>query len=369
MRIIICGNTFWSLKNFREELIKKLSKKSTIYLISDGSKKNYFKFKKKISTININFNNKIDYLIIFKEIKNLMLIYYQYHKIKPDVVLSFNIKPVIYNTIISFFFPKTKVINTITGSGRVFQKKHFLYKLVSKIYIFIIRKSNYIFFQNKFDKNLFSKNNLQIEGKSKIVNGSGVNLLKYNNTNSDKLNCNFLFASRLMHIKGILYYLKAAEIIKKKFGKQVKFYVAGDLKDKDGDYLSSKELNYFKKSKIIEYLGFQSDIRKILKKANCIVLPTKLNEGIPRVLIEAAASSKFLISTDRPGCNTIIRDNYNGYLIKNINEKNLAKKMLKYLSLTNSQKRKFYNNSKNISLMFDEKNIANIYFNQINKIK
>ena len=171
-----------------------------------------------------------------------------------------------------------------------------------------------------------------------------------------------------MYIKGILEYLKAAEIIKKIYGNNVNFYVAGKMKKQDKDYISSKELLYFKKKKIIHDLGFQPDIRKVLQKANCVVLPSKLNEGVPRILIEAAASSKFLISSDRPGCSRIIKNGYNGFLIKNINEKKLAKQMIKYLNLDKKIKTVFFKNSKKISIKFSENNIVETYLNQIKKI-
>ena len=98
------------------------------------------------------------------------------------------------------------------------------------------------------------------------------------------------------------------------------------------------------------------------------MLPSKLNEGVPRILIEAAASSKFLISSHRPGCSTIIKNGYNGFLIKNINEKKLAKQMIKYLNLDKKIKTVFFKNSKKISIKFSEKNIVETYLNQIKKI-
>ena len=172
-----------------------------------------------------------------------------------------------------------------------------------------------------------------------------------------------------MHIKGVTEYLNAAEIVKKKYKKKVNFFLAGEIKDNDNDYLSSNKLLYYIRKKTIRYLGFQSDIRKIFKKANCVVLPSKLNEGVPRILIEAAASSKFLISSARPGCNNIVNNKYNGFLIKNINKENLAKKMINYLNLPNKLKKIYYKNSKKISSRFYEKDIVNIYLDQINRFK
>lgn len=367
MKIIICGNSFWSLHNFRKELIKKLSKNNKLYLMSDGNKIFFDKYERS-KLLSVKFENKDNNFIFFKELRNLFSILNHYNKIKPDLVLNFNIKPVIYNTIISFLFPKTKIVNTITGSGRVFQKKKIFYKLISKFYILLIKKSDLIFFQNQFDRDLFVGSNTKLKKKSILVNGSGVNLIRYNNKNFDKKNQNFLFASRLMHIKGITEYLKAAETIKKVYGRKVNFYVAGEIKNNDSDYISSKELNYFIKKKIIIYLGFQSDIRKIFLKANCIVLPSKLNEGIPRILIEAAASSKFMISSNRPGCSTIIKNQYNGYLIKNINKKKLANNMLRYLTLNNNKKNFFFKNSKLMSQKFDEADIVTTYLKQLNKL-
>lgn len=369
MKIIICGNSYWSLENFRTELIKELLKKNDLYLMSTGLKKKLIKQFNEHNLLDVNFDNKFGYFTFLNEIKNLILIFFYYSKIKPDLVLSFNIKPVIYNTIISFFFPQVKIINTITGSGRVFQKKQVFYKLISKLYVFLIRRSDKIFFQNKFDAKLFMGSNSTLKKKSIIVNGSGVNLKKYSNNNLDKLNCNFLFASRLMYIKGVMEYLNAAEIVKKKYKKKVNFFLAGEIKNNDNDYLSSNKLLYYVRKKTIRYLGFQSDIRKIFKKANCVVLPSKLNEGVPRILIEAAASSKFLISSARPGCNSIVNSKYNGFLIKNINKESLAKNMINYLNLPNKLKKIYYKNSKKISLRFYEKDIVNIYLNQINKLK
>ena len=129
--------------------------------MSDGNK-NFFDKYERSKLLSVKFENRDNNFVFLKELRNLFSIFNHYNKIKPDIVLNFNIKPVIYNTIISFLFPNTKIVNTITGSGRVFQKKIF-YKLISKLYIYLIKKSDSVFFQNQFDRNLFVGSNTKLK--------------------------------------------------------------------------------------------------------------------------------------------------------------------------------------------------------------
>ena len=87
---------------------------------------------------------------------------------------------------------------------------------------------------------------------------------------------------------------------------------------------------------VIEYLGTTRDVRKYIHDADCIVLPS-YREGTPRTLLEAASSGKPIITTDVPGCNHVVVDQYNGLLCRMKDSADLAAKMIELAGSPNEK--------------------------------
>jgi glycosyltransferase involved in cell wall biosynthesis len=112
---------------------------------------------------------------------------------------------------------------------------------------------------------------------------------------------------------------------------------------------------------IIEYLGTTRDVRKYIQHADCIVLPS-YREGTPRTLLEAASSGKPIITTNVPGCNHVVIDEYNGFLCRMKDPADLAEKM-KLLAACDDQKldRLGRNGRLKMEAEYDENLVINKY--------
>lgn len=255
------------------------------------------------------------------------------HKI--DIVFPYTIKPVLYSSIAA---KKTNIaaFSLITGLGYTFSATSFKSKMLQKVtenlYKASIRKNKVVIFQNADDHQLFIKRGI-ISSKQKydIVDGSGVNLSKYNfrvNENtSDKII--FVFVARLIREKGTHLFIEAAKKLKKEFPK-AEFHVIGNAQDSPSA-IKLDTLNEYHNKGIIVYHGRQNNVPEFLSKSDVFVLPTYYREGIPRSILEALSVGLPIITTDTPGCKETVINNENGLLIKPNDESELFSAMKHFL--------------------------------------
>lgn len=210
--VLILANSDIGLYNFRKELIQKLLQTHQVYIsLPDGN--NISSLKKMgcnfIDTpVNRRGINPLDDLKLFLKYGRML------KKIKPDVVLSYTIKPNVYGGI-GCRLRKIPFIPNITGLGSAIENESFIKKITLFLYRISLKRAECVFFQNNENKDFFVKNKI-VSKNYKVIPGSGVNLnqfriLEY--PSYDK-KVNFLFIARIMKEKGIDEYLKAAEYIK-----------------------------------------------------------------------------------------------------------------------------------------------------------
>ena len=146
-KILIAGNSFWTFKNFRLNLIKEITKKNKTFILSTGSKKDLSIYKlKNCKLIDVKYNPLNTSLL--EEIKVFFRFYKYCKKIKPNIIFVFHMKPIIYLGIISKLL-NIKIINTIAGSGRIFNKNTIFNSILKYVFKNVINKSYINFFQNK----------------------------------------------------------------------------------------------------------------------------------------------------------------------------------------------------------------------------
>ncbi len=369
MKILIISNSLWNLYNFRRNLIIKLNnnKDNNIYIVCEKSldiQDNININKNNINFINFNSNslNFFYNLTLFIKIFSLIL------KIKPDIVLSFTIKPNIFSSLICKFLKIKNIVN-ITGLGTVFLQNKIKFKIFKYIYKFALSKSSLIYFQNNFDYLFFNKNNIiSYKNKYKIIPGSGIDLDKFDfHKYEQKKTINFFFISRLILEKGIFELFDSIKIIKKKYN-HVFFTIVGNIDSKNKSSIDPQILSNMQKLNLIKYYKFTKDVRSKIKKSDCLILPS-YREGTSRILLENAAMGKPAITTNVPGCNNVILDNYNGLLCKPKDSNSLTQAIEKFINLDFKNKELFgINSRKYIENNFDEKYVINSYINDINKI-
>jgi len=371
-KIVIISNTLSSLFIFRSELINKLSELNyKIYLLSN---KDVFddELNKKILKKN-NINYKFYYLNrtstnIFKETFSFINIFFLLYKIKPSLVLSFTIKPVIYCGLINYIF-KFKHLSTITGLGRVFYpiwRTNNLRKTVILLYKVSQNNTKKIFFQNEDDKEYFINQNIIPLEKTIIVNGSGVDIDKFPFDNFGYKKNNILMIARLLNQKGVIQFLETAEYFKKN-NSTFNFILIGK-QEQGKDSISFSKIEKYIKNNVITYIPKSYDIANHLKNSKFFVLPSIYREGMPRTMIEALSVGRPVLVTNIPGPKDVIINKKHGMLINETNSKEIIKSLEYLINLSEKDYSNMSFNCRKLAKdMFDVKIIIKEYINQILK--
>jgi glycosyltransferase involved in cell wall biosynthesis len=305
--------------------------------------------------------NPVKDLLLLKEFIDL----YRDQNIK--FALHYNAKPLVYASLAAAAL-KIPYIATITGlAGPFTGDRAIIRQIVTGLYRLAFAKCYKLGFQNKEDLKFFLDKKMISEAKTFLVQGSGVNMddfraERYGEPPVDKTV--FLMFARLSWAKGVQYYFEAAKIIKTKYPNVV-FKLAGPF---DGDSLSisKQQIDEWHNSGFIEYIGVSDFIQREISEAHVIVYPSYYREGVPRSLIESAAMSRPIITTDNVGCREVVNDGVNGYLVPVKDSNALAAAFERYLNLTDEEKLKMGASSRQLALdRFDEKAILSTYIGYI----
>ncbi|WP_375577881.1 glycosyltransferase family 4 protein [Marivirga tractuosa] len=318
---IVFGSYLPSVINFRKPLLTALQAKG--YKVIALAPGNDEATEKTLAELDVEFiqvplgrtgfNPLQDY-------KTLQFLKKLFKELQPEVVITYTIKPNIYGSWAAKSIKNTKVLAWITGLGYVgMEANTFKRKLVRSVIFRLYKKAfsklPFIAFQNPDDQQFFKQHNLlQSQTKQTITAGSGVDLKHYPKAEPQLNPIKFLLIARLIGAKGVNEYLQAVKIIKKDHS-EVIFQLIGMIDEGNPDSLEEKELKELHERGNIEYLGFQSDVRKYLSECSVFVLPSYYREGTPRTILESLAMGKPIITTDNPGCRETIDGDKNGYLI------------------------------------------------------
>lgn len=361
-KVIVLTNSINGLYNFRRELIEHLIGQGFNVIISspNGTKMDYFR-EIGCKMIETNINRRGTNPIC--DLKLLIDYYRIITDNRPDVVLTYTIKPNVYGGIICRLLGIPHIAN-ITGLGTALEDKGLLQRLTLSLYKLALKEAKCVFFQNKENMDYMKSNNIGAEN-GKLIPGSGVNLSHFRLLEYQKLEeINLLYISRIMKEKGIDQYLEAAKSIREKYPQCV-FHVIGSCEEQH--YLD--KLNEYHNKGIIQYHGYQDDVRSFHKISHCTIHPTYYPEGMSNVLLESAACGRPIITTDRSGCREIVDHGINGYLIKRRNSQDLISKIQEFIKLNFDEKREMGLASRQkVEREFDRRIIINAYLEEINSI-
>ena len=254
-------------------------------------------------------------------------------RIRPDYVLGYTIKPVIYGSLAAWLAGAPNRFSLVTGLGYAFTgdasgKRGLLRKLIQRLYRFGLSRCHKVFFQNPDDEALFRQLDLLPANiPSCVVNGSGVDVADYSVTALPE-KTSFLLIARLLGDKGVREYAKAAKKVRQEHP-QVSFKLAGWIDD-NPDAIGQHELDEWINSGTLEFLGKLADVRPAIADSNVYVLPS-YREGTPRTVLEAMAMGRPVITTDAPGCRETVADADNGFLVPVQAVDELASAMIRFI--------------------------------------
>ena len=358
----------------RIDLAKKLSQSYKIHLICNlkNTSSDYLKSiaENEFVTHQISPRNKS--FFIYGYIKYLVNLKRLLNKINPDYILFVTIELSFLGAIIHHFINIKKSLFLITGLGPFFNKKRMKYrlmKIVQKLVFSSLKfKKNYLFiFQNSDDLKLFTSQNFVEQSNTLMIRGNGINLEYYSFLERKfEKQLTFLFASRLVKSKGIIEFINASKIILKKYP-STKFIIAGKHDDADPESIDFKKFKNSILDTSISYLGClsQESLKEYFYKSSIFIMPS-YGEGLPKVVLEAAATGMPIIATNVNGCRECVRSGYNGFLVQPMNQEDLAKAMeaciLNTLNLTQLSKNSYEMIKNHYSLEL----IAEEYFKALN---
>lgn len=360
-RILILANHDGGLYHFRIELVQRLVSDGHCVVVSCP---------KGIYTDKI-IANGCDYREIniarhgMNPVKEIGLVshYIKLIKdVKPDVVLSYTVKPNIYGGL-ACSFTRTPYIANITGLGTAIENGGVMQKVLCVLYKIGLKKARKIFFQNTSNEQFFANQGIY-ENKHIVIPGSGVNLNRHSPIEypENQEVIKFLMVARVMKDKGIDEYISAAETIRKKYS-NTEFHICGLC---EPEY--ETKLEEIKKQGVVIYHGVVKDVRTIIKETHCTVLPS-YHEGMSNALLESAACARPVIASDIPGCRETFDEGVSGFGCEVKSSQSLIDAIEKFMSLTYDEKCEMGRaGRRKVEKCFDRQIVVEAYIKEINAI-
>lgn len=337
-KVLIITNHSYMLYQFRHELIERLLKDHEVVLSMPytGCENNFMDMGCKCIETMVDrrgINPKTDF--------KLLKVYYKMLKSeKPDLVITYSIKPNIYAGLVCCV-RKTPYCANVQGLGTAFQKK-WLAAFVTMLYKLAFRKVNTVFFENQGNAQEFIDRSIVSKDKITVLNGAGVNLEHYSFKEYPDNGgiTHFLYLGRIMKEKGIDELFAAIKNLRKKYGEKVVLDLVGFFED---EY--KEQVEDLQAGGAVVFHGFQTEPRPYYEMADCVILPS-YHEGMSNVLLEAAASGRPIITSNIHGCKEAVDDGISGLLCNVKDSDDLERKMDEFINLTIEEKKTFGKNGR-----------------------
>lgn len=248
---------------------------------------------------------------------------------KPDIIQTYDTIPTFLARIAWFFDRNALVVSTVNGLGELYtydKKKYLLYRKVYELANrILLLGTRMLIFQNHDDLSFFRQRGMAGR-KYRVIPGSGIDTKYYERSwysgqDREKMRKSLLgsekpfvitMIGRVVKSKGVIPFARMAEKIAASRDDVEAVLVGPDDKD-SADRLNDYEMGYFRDK--VKWLGERKDIRDILYVSDiCILLSAR--EGMPRVVMEAAAMEVPSVVLDVPGCREIVIDGRTGFVVE-----------------------------------------------------
>lgn len=351
-KVLIIANCASGLYDFREDLIRKLimlNQKVYTLIPADEYVEELTSLGCKIIDTPVDRRG----MNPVKDLKLLLKYNKIINEIKPDLVITYTIKPNVYGGLICRIKRIPYAIN-ITGLGTTFQNDGMLKKIVTAMYKVSSKKAKVVFFENIENLEVFVNLGIVKKENTQLLNGAGVNLDKFSFKEypENSKTIKFLFMGRVMAEKGVNELFDAMEKLYKN-GYDFQLDVLGNYEE---DY--EKIINKYENDGWLKYHGYQNDVRPFIEKAHCFVLPS-WHEGMANTNLECGAMGRPIITSNIHGCLEAVIDGKTGYLVEKKNANDLYEKIKRFIELPYDEKVKMGQASHDhIAEVFDKKKVV-----------
>jgi len=338
MRIAVVSNTTWYLFNFRRNLMHALQAAghtvvaaAPVDAYANRLRADGFTFEDvKISGGGVN---------PIVEAGSVAGLWRMFRRQRIDLVLSFTPKGNLYSASACMALGVPFVPN-VSGLGRAFIRRSPVTLVAQALYKLTFNRAHRVFFQNLDDMGVFLAGGLVRADRAERLPGSGVDLARFAAAPPVRRGAEepvFLLVARMLWDKGVGEFVQAARTIRLQYP-GARFQLLGFLDVANPSAIPRSQIDSWVSEGAVEYLGQTDDVRPVLVQADCMVLPSSYREGVPRTLLEAAATGRPVVTTDTPGCRDTVIDGVTGYLCKPGDAHDLCEKLLRFIALEPAQR-------------------------------
>lgn len=254
-----------------------------------------------------------------REILSILEIMKIYWRERPDIVHHVAIKPVLYGSLAAALVRVRAVVNALGGLGHVFTIRGLRGSLIRWLTALAYRlafsgERSRVIFQTREDQDVFVRHGIVESEKTVLIRGSGVDLAEFNLRPEPEGTPVVMLAGRLLWNKGIGDLIQAKKILRSK-DVDIRVVLVGVPDPANPQSVSEEMLRRWNSEGVVEWWGRRENMPDVLSQANLVVLPTTYGEGVPKILLEAAAVGRAIVATDIPGCREIVRHEENGLLV------------------------------------------------------
>lgn len=232
---------------------------------------------------------------------------------QPDLLHNFTVKCAVYGAIAAKAAKVPAVVNAVAGMGYVFASDRLKARVLRPIVSTLMRNTlggghSRVILQNADDADAFAASRLAPERSIRVIRSSGVDTGRFRPAPSDAAErrpLRVLLAARLLWEKGLREYVDAAILLKRQ-GRDIEFLLAGTPDPGNPRSATHQEAERWQKEGVLRWLGHVDDMPALLRQTDAMALPSYYREGVPKSLIEGAASGLALVTTDLPGCREVV---------------------------------------------------------------
>jgi glycosyltransferase involved in cell wall biosynthesis len=315
-KVCLVANTDWYLYNFRLVLAKTLRNLGwDVVLISPRGSYVSALTKEEFRWLEWNVDRRS--MNIFGELVSMIHLARIYASEKPLLTHHHTIKPVIYGSLSARLEKIPAIVNSITGLGYVFSRKGWQGALmrapIVPLYRLALKQPNtYAIFENEVDRSIFIEQHFIHQDKSVVIEGVGVDIQRFNPHPESQGIPLVVMPARLLWDKGIGVLIEAAKKLHNRV--PIRIALVGMPDPGNPSNIDEAQLHQWVAEGLIEYWGFRTNMEEVYRQAHIVCLPS-MREGLPTVLIEAAAAGRPIVATDVPGCRQVVAHGDNGYLV------------------------------------------------------
>ena len=332
MRVLFFANTDWYLYNFRLDLARAVREAGheVVLAAPEGV------FRRDLEADGFAFvpvkmdRRGINPLAEWAAVRRMEAIY---REVKPDLVHHFTLKSVVHGSMGAKRAGVPAIVNAVAGLGYAFTDPSLKAKLVKRGVTRALATAldgTQLILQNPDDERVLREAGVLPAGGTHLIRGSGVDVSRFTPQPETAGPPLVVLASRMLWGKGIQTFVDAASRVRERMPTAVLALVGPTDPDNPAS-VPEAQLRAWDASGPVEWWGFRHDMHQVLSDAHVVCLPSEYGEGVPRILIEGAASGRPLVATDIPGCREICRDHETGLLVRPQDAAALARALLDLL--------------------------------------